>query len=31
MVAMAYVTYLATRQPPREERVAAMLAARSVQ
>ncbi len=30
-VAMAYVIYLATRQPSREERVGAMLAARSVQ
>ena len=29
MVAMAWVIYLATRQPPREERVAAMVAARS--
>ncbi len=31
LIAMAYVIYLATRQPPREERVGAMLAARSVQ
>lgn len=31
LVAMAYVIYLATRQPSREERVGAMLATRSVQ
>jgi NADH-quinone oxidoreductase subunit H len=31
LIAMAYVIYLATRQPSREERVGAMLAARSVQ
>jgi NADH-quinone oxidoreductase subunit H len=31
VVAMAYVIYLATRQPSREERVGAMLAARSAQ
>ncbi|MPZ47785.1 MAG: NADH-quinone oxidoreductase subunit NuoH [Dehalococcoidia bacterium] len=31
LVAMAYVTYLATRQPSREARVAAMVAARSIQ
>jgi cytochrome c-type biogenesis protein CcmH/NrfF len=31
LMAMAYVIYLATRQPSREERVGAMLATRSVQ
>ncbi len=31
LIAMAYVIYLATRQPSREERVGAMLASRSVQ
>jgi cytochrome c-type biogenesis protein CcmH/NrfF len=31
LVAMAYVIYLATKQPSREERVGAMLAARSPQ
>ena len=31
LIAMAYVIYLATRQPSREERVGAMLATRSVQ
>jgi hypothetical protein len=31
LVAMAYMMYRATRQPSREERVAGMVAARSVQ
>jgi NADH-quinone oxidoreductase subunit H len=31
MVVMAYVIYMATRQPPREERIASLAAARSIQ